>query len=117
MLHKPTIDPEICPAPETLAQHLTDIGSASACTQWTHNRQQKPLSSVEWFMARVGDGGTALNRRCAGSSVCWALCCRELAADAGSLSYQANTGYSHNAVSMLAHHLRCWPNIETTLGE
>ena len=29
----------------------------------------------------------------------------------------ANTGHSTNAVSMLAHRLRRWPNIETTLGE
>ena len=41
----------------------------------------------------------------------------ELAADRGPISYPANTGYSHNAVSMLAHRLRRWPNIETTLGE
>ena len=62
MLHKPTIDQAICPAPATLAQHLTDIGSVSACIQLTHNRQQKALSSVEWLMARVGDGRPALNR-------------------------------------------------------
>ena len=29
----------------------------------------------------------------------------------------ANTRHSHNAVSMLAHRLRRWPNIETALGE
>ena len=29
----------------------------------------------------------------------------------------ANTGHSPNAVSMLAHRLRRWPNIETALGE
>ena len=29
----------------------------------------------------------------------------------------ANTGHSPNAVSMLAHRLRRWPNIETTLGD
>ena len=29
----------------------------------------------------------------------------------------ANTGHSHNAVSMLAHRLRRWPNIETALGK
>ena len=28
-------------------QHLTDIGPGSACTLWTHHRQQKALSSVE----------------------------------------------------------------------
>ena len=28
----PPIDPEIYPAPATLAQHLTDIGSVSDCT-------------------------------------------------------------------------------------
>ena len=33
----------------------------SACTLWTHHRQQKALSSIEWLMARVGDGGPALN--------------------------------------------------------
>ena len=31
--------------------------------------------------------------------------------------YTANTKHSPNAVSMLAHRLRRWPNIETTLGE
>ena len=62
MLHKPTIDPEIYPAPATLVQYLTDIGSVSACTLWTHHRQQKALSSVEWLMARVDDSGPALNR-------------------------------------------------------
>ena len=41
----------------------------------------------------------------------------DLAADTGPLSSPANTGYSHNAVSMLAHRLRCWPNFETALGE
>ena len=29
----------------------------------------------------------------------------------------ANTRHSPNAVSMLAHRLRRWPNIETALGE
>ena len=29
----------------------------------------------------------------------------------------ANTGYSPNAVSMLGHRLRRWPNIEIALGE
>ena len=29
----------------------------------------------------------------------------------------ANTGHSPDAVSMLAHRLRRWPNIETALGE
>ena len=29
----------------------------------------------------------------------------------------ANTGNSPNAVSILAHRLRRWPNIETALGE
>ena len=51
MLHKPTIDPEICPAPATLAQHLIDIGLVTAITLWTHHRQQKAVSSVEWLMA------------------------------------------------------------------
>ena len=37
--------------------------------------------------------------------------------DTGPLSYLANTGYSHNAVSLSAHRLRRWPNIETALGE
>ena len=41
----------------------------------------------------------------------------QLAADTGPLSYPANTGYSHNAVSMLAHRLRRWSNMETALGE
>ena len=41
----------------------------------------------------------------------------QLAADTGPLSYPANTGYSHNAISMLAHRLRRWPSIETALGE
>ena len=31
--------------------------------------------------------------------------------------YPANTGKSPNAVSMLAHRRRRWPNIETALGE
>ena len=62
MLHKSTIDPAICPAPATLAQHLTDIGSVSACTLWTHHHQQKTLTSVEWLIAGVIDGGPALNR-------------------------------------------------------
>ena len=52
MLHKPTIDPAICPARATLAQHLTDIGSVSACSMSTHHYQQKVLSSVEWLMDR-----------------------------------------------------------------
>ena len=55
----------ILPAPATLAQHLTDIGSVSACTcvsAFTHHRQQKALSSVEWLMARAGKSGPALNR-------------------------------------------------------
>ena len=30
--------------------------------------------------------------------------------------HQANTGHSPIAVSMLAHRLRRWPNIETALG-
>ena len=29
----------------------------------------------------------------------------------------ANTGHSPNVVSMVAHRLRRWPNIETALGE
>ena len=62
MHHKPTIDPAICPAPATLAQSLTDIGSVSACTLWTHHRKQKALASVEWLMVRIDDGGPALNR-------------------------------------------------------
>ena len=33
-----------------------------------------------------------------------------------SKSCPANTEHSHRAVSMLAHRLRRWPNIETTLG-
>ena len=33
-----------------------------------------------------------------------------LVADTGPLSYPANTGYSHNAVSMLALRLQRWPN-------
>ena len=32
----------------------------SACTLWTHDRQQLALSSVEWLMARAGDGGPTL---------------------------------------------------------
>ena len=31
--------------------------------------------------------------------------------------YTANTENSNNAVSMLAHRLRCWSGIETALGE
>ena len=31
--------------------------------------------------------------------------------------HPANTGNSFKAVLMLTHRLRCWPNIETTLGE
>ena len=31
--------------------------------------------------------------------------------------YPANTGHSPNAVSMSAHRLRRWPNIETALGK
>ena len=77
MLHKPTIGPELCPAPAMLALHLTDIGSMSACTLWTHHRQQKALSSVEWLMAKVGDGGPALNRHWE-CSVCWSLYCRRV---------------------------------------
>ena len=41
----------------------------------------------------------------------------ELGADKGPLSYPANMGYSHNAVSMLANRLRHQPDIETPLGE
>ena len=33
------------------------------------------------------------------------------------LCYLTNTGHSPKAVSMLAHRLRRWPNIETALGE
>ena len=50
------------PVPARLAQHLADNGSVSACTLWTHHRQQKALSSVEWLLARAGDDGPALNR-------------------------------------------------------
>ena len=32
-------------------------------------------------------------------------------------THAANTGYSPNAVSTLAHRLRRWPNIETASGE
>ena len=39
------------------------------------------------------------------------------AADTGPLSYPANTGYSHNSVSMVAHCLRRWTNIERALVE
>ena len=39
-----------------------DIGAVAACTLLTHHRQQKALSSVEWLMARAGDGGPALRR-------------------------------------------------------
>ena len=35
----------------------------------------------------------------------------------GTSNVPANTGHSPNAVSMLAHRLRRWPNIETALGE
>ena len=49
------------PAPAKLAQHLTDIGFVSACTLWTHH-QRKALPSVEWMLARAGDGGPGLNR-------------------------------------------------------
>ena len=62
MLHRLTIDPAICTAPAALSHHLTDIRLVSACTLWTHHRQQKALSRVEWLMARVSDGGPALNR-------------------------------------------------------
>ena len=31
------------------------------------------------------------------------------------VEYQADTGLASNAVSMLAHRLRRWPNIETAL--
>ena len=99
MTHKPTIDPKICPAPATLAQHLTDIESVSACILWTRHRQQKALSSVEWLMARFGGGGPALHKHWGEFSVCWALCCRQLAADVRPLSYPTNTGYSHNVAS------------------
>ena len=36
----------------------------------------------------------------------------ELAADTGPFSYPANMGYSHNAVSMLAHRFRRRPNMK-----
>ena len=62
MIYNAIINPDICPAPATLAQHLTDIASVSVCTPWTHHRQQKTLASVEWLMARVGDSGPALNQ-------------------------------------------------------
>ena len=55
-----------CPAPATLAQHLTDIGSVSACTG-----QQKAMSIVQWLMARAGDGGPALNQHWVDVCVCW----------------------------------------------
>ena len=53
---------------------LTDIGSMSACrpTLWTHHRQQKALSSVEWLMANAGDGGPVLNQHWVEVLVCWA---------------------------------------------
>ena len=69
-------------------------------------------------MARVGDGGPALKTGI-GLSVSFAGHCvvGELAAHTAPLNYPANTGYSHNVVSMLAHRLRRWPSIETALGE
>ena len=84
MLHKPTIDSEICPVPAMLAQLLTAIGSMSACTLWTHNRQQKVLPSVEWLIARVGDCGPVVNWHWAECSACWALCCRRVGRGYGS---------------------------------
>ena len=35
----------------------------SACTLWTHRRQQKALPSVEWLLARAGDGGPPTFKR------------------------------------------------------
>ena len=61
--HCPT---RICPT------RICYIESVSACTQWTHHCQQKALSSVEWLMARAGDGGPALNRHWVDVSCCWA---------------------------------------------
>ena len=43
------------------------------------------IPNLEWLMARVGDGKPALNRHWVECSVCWALCCRQLAADTGQL--------------------------------
>ena len=37
--------------------------TVSACTLWTHIRQQKTLPRNELTLARAGDGGPALNRR------------------------------------------------------
>ena len=99
----------ICPAlsivqaikHEMFTQHLPDIGSVSACTLWTHHRQQKALSSVEWLMARAVDGGPTLKRHWVDMSCLLGI----VGADRGPLSYPANTGFSHNAVSMLANHL------------
>ena len=92
MLHKSNIDPKICPALTTLAQHLTDNRSVSACTLWTHHRQQKALSSIEWLMARIGHGGPALNRHWAECSVCWAVCCRRVGRWYGSTKLSGKHG-------------------------
>ena len=70
-----------------LAQHLTDIGSVSACTLWIHHRQQKAPSSVEWLMARAGDSGPALNHHVVMCRVCWTYSVvGDLAADKGPTS-------------------------------
>ena len=61
MMHRPVLN-RCWPAPTTLAQHSTDIGSVSACTVWPHSRQNKALPGVDWMLASAGDGGPALNR-------------------------------------------------------
>ena len=41
----------------------------------------------------------------------------EIVSETNRDNYPTNTWHSLNAVSMLAHRLRRWPNIETALGE
>ena len=81
-----------CPAPATLAQHSTAIGSVSACTLWTHHSQQKALSSVEWLMARSGDDGPVLIRHWFDVSCLLGIVCRRIGRCMIRLHFPANTG-------------------------
>ena len=114
MLHKPTIDPAICPAPTTLAQHWIGVSLYSVDT---------PPPTESTVQCCMIDGQSQRRwtsiKPASGWRVVFAGHCvvDQLAADTVPLSYPANTGYSHNAVSMLAHRPRRWPNIETALGE
>ena len=69
-------------------------------------KEQKALSRVEWLMARVGDGGPAVNRHWVERIVCWACVVGELASDRVHLAFQQTQGIH----TMLC---QCWPTCST----